>query len=62
MAEAMKESCNTYFIELSKELDNLELINIVLPRDIINQSLRFFRLLQGKSCRMTMAWMKHNMS
>lgn len=27
MAEAMKESCNTYFIELSKELDNLELIN-----------------------------------
>jgi len=28
MPEAMKNSCNTYFIELSKELDNLEFINM----------------------------------
>lgn len=28
MAEAMKESCNTYFIELSKELDNSKFINM----------------------------------
>lgn len=27
MADAMKESCNTYFIELSKEFDNLEFLD-----------------------------------